>query len=348
MELKERIDAFVKLGELITKLIDNKNDTDKNAIDFQHLLETVKSSNEWFTHESLTYSLTSIAENLKIDNIQNWIKRYPSIQNKIGQKRVGLVTAGNIPLVGFHDLLSVLMAGHEIVIKLSSKDDKLMKGIVELLKNINHGFDNLISFENNQLKKFDAIIATGSNNSAKYFEYYFGKYPNIIRKNRNSLAILTGDETKEDLDLLADDILLYYGLGCRNVSKIYIPDNYNIDKLFESVYKYHEYSNHNKFANNYTYNKSIYLMNKAPFWENGFMIMKEDSGLTSPISVVFIERYQDIEKVKENIEAQRDQIQCVVAKKGIVEGSVLFGESQKPNLWDYADNVDTLQFLLSL
>ncbi len=348
MELKERIDAFVKLGELLPKLIDYKNDKDKNAIDFQHLLETVKSSNEWFTLESLIYSLTSIAENLKIDNIRNWTNRYPSIQNKIEQKRVGLVTAGNIPLVGFHDVLSVLIAGHEIVIKLSSKDDKLMKRIVELLKNINHGFDNLISFENNQLKKFDAIIATGSNNSAKYFEYYFGKYPNIIRKNRNSLAILTGDETKDDLDLLADDILLYYGLGCRNVSKIYIPENYNIDRLFESVYKYREYANHNKFANNYNYNKSIYLMNKASFWENGFMIMKEDTGLTSPISVVYIERYQDIEKVKASIEAQKDQIQCVVAKAGIVVGSVLFGETQKPNLWDYADNVDTMQFLLSL
>jgi len=348
MELKERIDAFVKLGELLSKYIDSKDITEKTIFDFNKLIDSVKRSNEWFTHESLIYSLTSISNSLAKESIEKWIKQYPTIQNQIQKKRVGLVTAGNIPLVGFHDFMCVLVSGHEVVIKLSSKDDKLLKGIVELLVKINNEFENSITFEENRLKQFDAIIATGSNNSAKYFEYYFGKYPNIIRKNRNSLAILKGNESKDELDLLADDILFYFGLGCRNVSKIYIPDNFKIDKIFESLYKYKEYTNHNKFANNYTYNKSIYLMNKASFWENGFLILKEDSGLTSPISVVFIERYQDIEKVKERIYEDKEQIQCIVAQDGIIEGSVYFGEAQKPQLWEYADNVDTMQFLLSL
>lgn len=348
MELKERIESFTKLGELLHKLNDVKINDDRDISEFRNTLEQVKNSNEWFTIESLNHSLNSIAKNLHADSIEKWISRYPQIQNRSDKKRVGLVMAGNIPLVGFHDFLAVIMAGHEVIIKLSSKDDKLMKGIVALLKNINPELGNLISFENNQLKKFDAIIATGSNNSAKYFEYYFNKYPNIIRKNRNSLALLTGNETTAELNLLADDILLYFGLGCRNVSKIYIPDNYIIDRLFEAVYKYRDYINHNKFANNFTYNRSIYLMNKAAFWENGFLIMKEDSGLSSPISVVYIERYKNIETVKESLHQNKEQIQCIVAQDGIIEGSVSFGETQNPKLWDYADNIDTMQFLLSL
>jgi len=259
-----------------------------------------------------------------------------------------VVTAGNIPLVGFHDLLCVLLSGNELVIKASSKDNKLMKLIVNLLTESNNDFNTLIHFEIEQLKNFDAIIATGSDNTAKYFEYYFGKYPNIIRKNRNSIAILSGDESDEELNLLADDMLMYFGLGCRNVSKLFLPEGFDYQRIFRSVQAYHHLIDHNKYANNYLYNKSIYLMNSVQFWENGFMMMKEDIGLASPISVIFFEYYSSSDEIKQRVELDKDRIQCIVAKDGFIDGSVNFGEAQKPNLWDYADNVDTMKFLLSL
>ncbi|MFN8257727.1 MAG: acyl-CoA reductase [Bacteroidales bacterium] len=339
--LENRVEAFIKLGTYIKKFISEKD----ASSDF---LESVHGSNEWFTNENVIHALTSVSEILSEKSLSEWLGRYPDIQLKRNEKKIGLIMAGNIPLVGFHDFLSVLISGHKLVVKLSSKDDKLLKFIVNWLIAYNKEFENLITFENAQLKNFDAVIATGSNNSARYFEYYFSKYPNIIRKNRNSVAILTGMETKSDMDGLADDLLIYFGLGCRNVSKLYIPENFDLKLIFEALYRYNNYLYHNKFYNNFTYNKSIYLMNKIRFWENGFIILKEDIAIASPISVVFFERYENIEIVKQKIALEKDFLQCVVAKEGVIKGSVNFGQTQRPLLWDYADNVDTMKFLLTL
>ena len=198
------------------------------------------------------------------------------------------------------------------------------------------------------MKNFDAIIATGSDNTAKYFEYYFGKYPNIIRKNRNSAAVLTGEESEEELIELAKDIMVYFGLGCRNVSKLYLPDGYDIQKIFKPLFSYNHFIDHNKYINNYTYNKSIYMMDKIPFWENGFAILKEDLGMASPISVIYFENYSSLVTIKERLSIDKEKIQCIVAKGNVIEGSVAFGQAQQPRLWDYADNVDTMKFLLEL
>jgi hypothetical protein len=345
MDLKNRVEAFSKLGILIGQIVENQyNDNDENGLLF--LLN--KNSNEWFIPSNIIFMLKNISCNLEINNLNSWTSNYPKL-NKMGNpKKIGLITAGNIPLVGFHDVLCVLISGHKLIVKHSSKDEKLMSWLLGQLIDIEPKFKEFIHTEKEQLRNFDAIIATGSDNTAKYFEYYFGKYPNIIRKNRNSIAILTGNETEEDLHLLADDMLIYFGLGCRNVSKLYLPEYYDIQKIFKSVVKYDNLINHNKFCNNYLYNKSIYLLNQVEFFENGFLILKEDIAINSPISVVHYEFYNNIEVVKKRIDLENDKIQCIVAKEGLINGSIEFGQSQKPGLDDYADNVDTMKFLLAL
>lgn len=347
MDLKNRISTFSKLGVHL-KDIDISKKQEINIEQFKHVLQQASLNNEWFTLENILFSIKNIADSLSEQNLNKWLNKYPEIETYNQSKNVALIMAGNIPLVGFHDLLSTLISGHKAIVKLSSKDDVLLKAIAELLYQINPEFKNYIHFTDERLKDFDAVIATGSNNSAQYFEYYFGKYPNIIRKNRNSVAVISGKETKEELELLADDIFMYFGLGCRNVSKLYIPDDLDLDKIFKAVYHYKDIIKHNKYANNYTYNRSVYMMNKIDFFENGFMILKEDMGMSSPISVVFYERYSNLETVKQRLELDKNQIQCVVSGIKDFAQQVNFGEAQNPQLWDYADNVDTLKFLLSL
>jgi len=333
MNLQERINAFSKLGDAILK---NKENLKQGK------------QNPWFTEINLKYALTEIGNSLSKENIEKWVSGYPTLQVKKDAKKIGVITAGNIPLVGFHDFLSVLISGNKFVGKLSSKDDKLMPAVIKLLLEIEPKFTDYIFISQNKLENFDAVIATGSNNSARYFEYYFGKYPHIIRKNRNSVAVITGKETDEELQLLADDIFLYFGLGCRSVSKLFLPDNYDLDNIFRNSLKHKEIINHNKYANNYDYNRAIYLMNLTEFKDNGIMLMKEDIGMASPVSVVYFEHYSKIETVKQRLEIEKDNIQCIVADEVVIKDAVFFGESQKPQLWDYADNVDTIEFLLGL
>ncbi len=333
MNLEKRINAFSKLGDAIQN---NTGQLKKGP------------HNPWFTDESLNYALSEISKSLSSKNLEKWVSIYPDLQKPIEAKRVGVITAGNIPLVGFHDFLSVLISGHKFIGKLSSKDDKLLPRVIDLLIKIEPEFKDYIFISENRLTNFDAVIATGSNNSARYFDYYFGKYPHIIRKNRNSVAVLSGTETDEELELLADDIFLYFGLGCRSVSKLFLPDGYDLDHIFRNSLKHKEVINHNKYANNYDYNRAIYMMNLIEFKDNGIMLMKEDINMASPISVVYYEHYSKLETVKQRLEIEKDKTQCVVTKNDIIKDAVSFGESQNPMLWDYADNVDTIEFLLGL
>ncbi len=347
MSVNKRIIAFTELGKQL-KLSLKTESKDIAIANFKDVIQKASATNEWFTATNLSNAIAAIADSLSEQNIHAWLSKYQALPEYKTSKTVALIMAGNIPLVGFHDLLSVLISGHKAVVKLSSKDDLLIKGIVELLINIEAEFKNTVYFTDSQLTDFDAVIATGSSNSSRYFEYYFGKYPNIIRKNRNSVAVITGNETKEELELLADDIFQYFGLGCRNVSKLFIPDDFDVDRFFKAMFHYKDLINHNKYANNYTYNHSVYLMNKIAFLENGFLILKEDLGMSSPISVIFYERYSKIETLKERLKIEAENIQCVVSNEKELPNRVGFGEAQKPQLWDYADNVDTMKFLLSL
>lgn len=260
-------------------------------------------------------------------------------------RKVALVMAGNIPLVGFHDLLSVLISGHTAMVKLSSKDTYLPRLLATTLIEIEPRFDDHIIFAD-RLKEFDAVIATGSDNSSRYFDYYFGKYPNIIRKNRTSIAILNGTETTAELKALGIDIFSYFGLGCRNVSKLFVPEDYSFDPFFQSLEGYHDIIHQHKYCNNYDYQKSILLVNSIPFLDNGFMLLNEDQRLVSPISTIYYERYRDHEDLLTKVELSRDKIQCIVGKTA--PATIPFGQAQYPAVNDYADNIDTLQFLCTL
>jgi hypothetical protein len=281
-------------------------------------------------------------------NLTTWLSKY-NFKNEQPAKKVGLILAGNIPLVGFHDVLCVIASGNHALIKASSQDARLIKAVLDKLVAIDADFTGSFSFVD-RLEGFDAIIATGSNNSSRYFDYYFGKVPNIIRKNRNSIAVLSGKESAEELFSLGHDILDYYGLGCRNVSKILVPKDYNFIFFFESIENHSAIIHHHKYNNNYDYNKSIYLVNGDKHFDNGFLMVKEDDRLTSPLSVLFFSYYQDMADAENIISQNAENIQCIVSTLPLqVKNKVVgFGQSQQPRLWDYADGVDTMEFLSSL
>lgn len=346
MELKQRINALVSLGNFLDKIpTDNCNEEAANEV--QSVIAKAKAENGWFTVENIEFALHNWAEALSEENLKQWISKYDFANESKNEKTIAIIMAGNIPLVGFHDFLSVLITGNKVLAKLSSNDKTLLPFLAEKLIAIEPQFKNYIEFTEERLKDFDAVIATGSNNTSRYFEYYFGKYPHIIRKNRNSVAVLTGNETDEDLTLLADDIFRYFGLGCRNVSKLYVPEGYNFEKFFKAIFTWKEIIHNHKYINNYDYNKAVYLMDSFPLLDNEFLLLKEDTGFSSPISVVFYEKYTSKYAVKKMLEAEAENIQCLVTKAGL-PNEITFGKTQSPELWDYADGVDTVEFLLGL
>jgi hypothetical protein len=249
--------------------------------------------------------------------------------------------------VGFHDFLSVLISGNKVLVKTSSNDQYLIKFLAKYLISANQNLEEYITFTDGKLENFDAVIATGSNNTARYFEYYFKNKPSIIRKNRNSVAVLNGNETHEDLENLGEDIFRYFGLGCRNVSKLFVPKNYDFQAFFKAIFKYKDVIFYEKYSNNYDYNKAVFLMSNFKLLDNEFLTLKEDISYSSPISSVFYEYYDDLELLKQHLKNDSEKIQCIVSNN-LIENSIAFGETQKPHLWDYADNVDTLQFLMKL
>lgn len=356
MKLKQRVAAFAKLGIYLHQLASNeKNDSDFGELNTlyysqaQQLISSVKLQNGWFTENNVRNSLLAIADMLQEKHLVNWVSSY-QISDNSPAKRIGIVMAGNIPLVGFHDFLSVLISGNCAVIKLSSDDALLLPMLVRILCNIEPGFVSQIDFSVGGLKKIDAVIATGSGNTARYFEYYFSKMPSLIRKNRNSLAVLDGSEEPEELTKLGEDIFNYFGLGCRNVSKLFIPQGYDLDRFFKAIYSFNELINHNKYANNFDYNRAVYLMgkDKEGLLENGFLFLVKSTEYASPVAVLFYEYYKTIESLNQRFETDQEKIQCVVSNSALIKNSIPLGTSQRPQLWDYADNVDTLRFLVTL
>lgn len=352
MALPERINAFVKLGEFLKQfsndIVEKDSSVEFNDLffdGFKHQLKLAEEANGWFTPENLKFAIQSWADSLTISNLEKWLAPYNIETTQ--PKQVAIIMAGNIPLVGFHDFLAVLITGHNVLVKQSSNDKHLLPYLAKYLEYVAPEFKDRIEFTEEKLEGFDAVIATGSNNTARYFEYYFKDKPAIIRKNRNSVAILTGDESSEDLKNLSEDIFRYYGLGCRNVSKIFVPKDYNFDALFEGIYHWHPIIQQKKYANNYDYNKAVYLMSEFDMLENGFFMIKEDASYASPIATLFYEHYESLEQLKEILTENQDKIQCIVSK-GFDDNEIAFGSTQKPNLWDYADSVDSVEFLLSI
>jgi hypothetical protein len=324
--------CFVELGHFLSQFNENKT-IKKEAIKnndsffekFNDLIQLSQSHNNWFTPENVFFAIQSWTEALTDENLSTWLSNY-TFENT-APKKIGLVLAGNIPLVGFHDFLSVVITGNHALIKTSSNDQHLIKFLAKYLIALDNRLEDRITFVEGKLEGFDAVIATGSNNTARYFEYYFGSKPNIIRKNRNSVAVLTGNESQEELEALGDDIFRYFGLGCRNVSKLFVPKNYNFEAFFKGMFIHKDIIEYEKYANNYDYNKAVYLMSLFQILDNGFMTIKEDTSYASPISSVFYEYYDSIEDVKSKLEADKELIQCVVSN-GVIEHSFPFGQAQ--------------------
>jgi hypothetical protein len=352
MNLQQRINAFAKLGDFLSQF-SNLNITKKENIlhndiffdGFKHQLKLAKEHNGWFTQENILFALEGWTNSLSNTTLNKWLEPYNiEISNP---KKVAIIMAGNIPLVGFHDFLSVLISGHNVLVKQSSNDKHLLPYLAKYLEHVEPEFKGRIDFTENKIENFDAVIATGSNNTARYFEYYFKSKPSIIRNNRNSMAVLTGQETSEQLKNLSEDIFRYYGLGCRNVSKLFVPKDYNFDSFFEAMYHWHPIINKAKYANNYDYNKAVYLMSEFDMLENGFLMIKEDESYASPIATVFYEYYENTDELKEKLDTKKNQIQCIVSN-GFTKNEIAFGATQKPHLWDYADDVDSIEFLLAI
>lgn len=315
--------------------------------EIQVALETACRHNPWFTPETVNFALASIALSLKADNVKHWLSLYPELnqQNNQGQ-RTALVMAGNIPAVGFHDLLCVLASGRTALIKLSGQDTVLIPFLLDKLCWIEPRFTGHFEILD-RLAGFDSVIATGSNNSSRYFDFYFGKYPHIIRKNRNSVAVLSGDETADELSLLGQDIFMHFGLGCRNVSKIYVPAGYSFTRFFEAIEPWSRLLDMHKYAHNYDYQLTLKLLSQTVHYSNGFFILAENSSLSSAISVLHYEFYASAAELAILLRTQADAIQCLVSSIPVQDEVLGFGTTQQPQLWDYADRIDTMKFLIA-
>lgn len=349
MLLKQRKSIFVQLGEVLKTLGERPEDRSANAVTERFDLQEIDAiiqievrHNGWFTEENVRKAMASLGESISEDSLEEWLGKYTLSEKPTG-KSVGLILAGNIPLVGFHDVMSVVLSGNKAKVKLSRDDARLLPAVFGLAIELDSGFKDLIEFVFGKLEGYDAIIATGSNNTSRYFDHYFGKGPNIIRKNRTSVAVLTGEETENELEQLGADIFTYFGLGCRNVTKVMMPTDFEINRLFAGLFPYKDIVNHNKYANNYDYHKALWLLNQDDLIENGFILVKEDEALVSPVGSLYVQRYASNEELEAYLSKHESGIQVVVGKNYFP-----FGEAQKPKLWDYADGVDTVSFLTSL
>lgn len=300
--------------------------------------------NGWATEGQVRFAFGSWGDSLTTASIADWLQAYPALQAEPASvKSIGLILAGNVPLVGLHDVLSAFISGHRARIKCSSQEPELIPALIGVLDHFVPGTSARLTVVREKLGEVDALVATGSDNTARYFEHYFGHLPRIVRKNRVSIAVLDGSETDEQLAALGEDVFRYYGLGCRNVSKVLVPRAFDLDRLFGAIFPWKDIVHHNKYGNNYDYTRALWMLDRVPFVENGFLLLKEDDALASPVASLFYQRYDTKDDVAAYIEANKQRIQCVVARDGIA-----FGEAQHPALSDYADGVDTLEFLLGL
>ena len=346
MDLKERISALNNVGVFL------KNNCDKYAQNKDSILDkeienSIKKAvieNQYFEKDNIMYALSNWGNILNTKNLNLFTNKYP-----INQKNhnIGIIMAGNIPLVGFHDFVCTFLCGKKAIIKQSKKDKSLSEFIFKFLNSLNEDFHNYIEICGKRLKNFDAVIATGNDFSANQFRKYFNKFPNIIRQSRHSVAIIDGNESKDDLKGLSSDIFRHYGLGCRSISKIYLPKGYNLDVLFNSFYEWKNVINNSAYYNNYLYYKTIYLMKGDKFYDNGFSILKESEKIGSPIGTIFFEYYNDKTEINSLLKIKEDKIQCIVSNE-IVKNSIVFGSSQTPSIEDFADKEDTMNFLLKL
>jgi len=344
---RNRIEILSQLGQemslMATKLTDPSYSVDPLL---GPLIAQTTAKNGWFTPDQIAYCLRHWGELLQPHHLSEWIGDIDFAE--ITQTTVLIIAAGNIPLVGFHDILVTYLSGHQCVIKPATNDPVLTPYFVQRIAELDPQSASRLIITRELVGSFDAVIATGSDNSARYFDHYFGKKPNLIRRNRFSCAVLTGSETQEQLALLGDDIFRYFGLGCRSVAALWVPEGYDFSSFFAGIYSWSEVINHHKYANNYDYNKAVYMMSNIPLWDNGFLLLKSDDRLGgSPIGTLNYQTYNSMDEVNQSLSLQKDQIQCVVGPS-VLPNTLDFGQTQRPLLHDYADGIDPIKFVLSL
>lgn len=350
MNLSARIECISFVGEVLRAFV-QQTSLDKYTEYHSWIAKAVEQAeahNPWFTNDNILFALNYWGQNLTTSNLEQWLSAYNIEQTPKKQQNILIVAAGNIPLVSFHDVISVFLSGHRALVKLSSKDKHLLTCIVRVL---NHQYPETTDYfllTEERVTTFDAVIATGSNQSLAYFESYFGKKPHIFRGHRNAVAILTGNECPSELQLLGDDVFRYFGLGCRSVSKIFVPEGYSFDMLIKAFKKWEHVFYHHHYLSNYEYQKTIYLLNKDDFIDGGFFMLKQSNEISSPIGVIFYEYFSELRILAPKISAWSSQIQCVVSKQNNDMSSIAFGTSQMPRLSDYADNIDVINFLIQL
>ncbi|MHC1702302.1 MAG: acyl-CoA reductase [Tenuifilaceae bacterium] len=345
MDFNARLNAFIDLGKRM--LSDSKPGSGTN---FQLIIEQANNHNPWFTPDNVYYAIDSIANHwLSKVELHSFVNKYPkSFFEPRESKKVVVIMAGNVPFAGFHDLFCVLLTGHHFLGKVSSKDGHLMNAIIDLLVEINPEFRSVIELSEVTLHGFDAVIATGSDSSSQYFDYYFKKYPKIIRRNRNSIAILTGNESEDELKSLGDDIFLYFGLGCRSISKLMVPKGYNFNSMLKAFKAWQNIDSHNKYMNNYEFQKTLNQMNLISHIDTDFFLLKQHESISSTVGVLHYQEYESIDDVKKYLELHKNQIQCIVADAKIFPGAIPFGMSQNPAVDEFADGMDTIEFLSKL
>ena len=347
LSLDQRLSAFAQLGKVFDLFGRSApwpglscGLTREEYTAFEDAIAKAGVYNGWFTDANVRHMLLSLSRMLDAGDLRQWVARYPAPASR---RTVGIIMAGNVPLVGFHDLLCVLLSGHRARVKCSSDDRFLIPAVVEILERFAPGIREEVVITDGKLGEVDAIIATGSNNTARYFEHYFGHLPRIVRKGRVSVAVLDGTESDDELTALGEDVFRYFGLGCRNVSKLYVPRDFNIDRFFTAMFPWKSIVDHHKYANNFDYNRAVWLLDQVPFLENGFLQVKEDKALASPVASLHLERYDDRSAVIADLDAKCDAIQCVIG-----HGFVPFGQAQFPKVDDYADGIDTMAFVSGL
>ncbi len=345
--IEQRTRVLVQLGSILSAVGHDAEwpgySCGLNQKEYEILLSTVESApalNPWFTRQNILIQFRALSQMLNEQEIVHWIQQNQRYIQPTEKYNIALIMAGNIPLAGFHDLICTYVAGCNAIIKPSKDDAGLTKAIINVLQTLHPNTKNFKWVDNYKLSGYDAVIATGSNNSNRYFQYYFAHVPHLLRNNRTSVAIIDGTETPEELSLLADDVFIHFGLGCRNVGKIFIPEEYDINQIFEAFYPYHHVINHNKYANNYDYHRAVMLLEKIPFLDNGFIMLHQTEKLHSPLSVLYYQRYQNIIDVNNQINSVKSELQCITG-----HGNTPFGRCQYPGLNDYADNMDTMEFI---
>ena len=335
MKVEERIHGLASWG---LKL---KEQIGEGEGPFHSAKELAFHHNGWFDKPNIDSALEGVTFMLEESKLEEWAGRY-SLES-IDPKEVGIIMAGNIPMVGMHDLVSTLLAGHKAVLKLSGDDDVLLPAALELLKEVSPELHGQVSIAHGKLPKTDVILATGSNNTARYFEHSFKDRPHVIRKGRNGVAVLDGTESQDELKELGKDVFQFYGLGCRNVSKVLLPEDMDVQKIFEALFEYGYVNDHKKYNNNYSYNRTIYLMNEDEFLDNGFFMLKKDNAIASPVATLHYQFYKDEDDLLDIVKGHEEEIQCLVG-----HGNVPFGRAQFPELWDYADGLDVVDFLTTV